>query len=155
MKCEACGGDGQIEVGAYRGDEDDSTTRPCQLCGGVVTGTVGAELDRLAQNAGRDNFAAMVDAKAVTPSSAVLSKLGQSALEASAVIRDLVMASTASVSGATMTQNAHGFYESDEPVPLPMRDKTVEAREIKFERTVSARNADDEMNKFLRDNFKD
>lgn len=146
MKCEACGGDGLIEVGAYRGDEDDNTTRPCQLCGGVVTGTVGAELDRLAQNAGHDNFAAMVDTKAVTPSSTALSKLGQSALEAGAAIRGL---------GATMTQNTHGFYESDEPVPLPTRDKTVEAREDKFERTVSARNADDEMNKFLRDNFKD
>lgn len=36
MKCEACGGDGLIEVGAYRGD-DSSDTRTCQLCGGVVT----------------------------------------------------------------------------------------------------------------------
>lgn len=115
MKCEACGGDGLIEVGAYRGDENDSTTRPCQLCGGVVTGTVGAEMDRLAQNAGHDNFAAMVDAKAATPSSAVLSNLGQSALEASAAIRGL---------GATMTQNAHGFYESKEPVPLASGSKT-------------------------------
>ena len=35
--CEACGGDGLIEVGAYRGDADDTTTRECRLCGGVVT----------------------------------------------------------------------------------------------------------------------
>lgn len=34
MKCEACGGDGLIEYGAYRGTEDDTDTRPCQLCGG-------------------------------------------------------------------------------------------------------------------------
>lgn len=33
MKCEACGGDGQIEYGAYRGDES-GPTRECQLCGG-------------------------------------------------------------------------------------------------------------------------
>lgn len=31
-KCEACGGDGLIETGAYRGDQD-SETRPCSLCG--------------------------------------------------------------------------------------------------------------------------
>lgn len=36
MKCEACGGDGLIEVGAYRGD-DTTETRECRLCGGVVT----------------------------------------------------------------------------------------------------------------------
>lgn len=35
-KCEACGGDGQIEYGAYRGDED-GPTRECRLCGGIVT----------------------------------------------------------------------------------------------------------------------
>lgn len=36
MKCEACGGDGQIEYGAYRGDES-GPTRECKLCGGVMT----------------------------------------------------------------------------------------------------------------------
>lgn len=35
-KCEACGGDGQIEYGAYRGDES-GPTRECQLCDGVIT----------------------------------------------------------------------------------------------------------------------
>lgn len=35
-KCEACGGDGQIEYGAYRGDSD-GPTRECRLCGGAVT----------------------------------------------------------------------------------------------------------------------
>lgn len=35
-KCEACGGDGQIEYGAYRGDES-GPTRECKLCGGVIT----------------------------------------------------------------------------------------------------------------------
>lgn len=39
MGCEACGGDGQIEYGAYRGDESDTTTRRCRLCGGAVTAT--------------------------------------------------------------------------------------------------------------------
>lgn len=38
MKCEACGGDGQIEYGAYRGDES-GPTRECRLCGGVMTTT--------------------------------------------------------------------------------------------------------------------
>lgn len=38
MPCEACGGDGQIEYGAYRG-ESDGPTRECRLCGGVVTAT--------------------------------------------------------------------------------------------------------------------
>lgn len=38
MKCEACGGDGQIEYGAYRG-ENDGPTRECRLCGGAVTAT--------------------------------------------------------------------------------------------------------------------
>lgn len=33
MKCEACGGDGLIEYGAYRGDAN-SETRECRLCGG-------------------------------------------------------------------------------------------------------------------------
>lgn len=33
---EACGGDGVIAVGAYRGDET-TETRECRLCGGVVT----------------------------------------------------------------------------------------------------------------------
>lgn len=37
-KCEACGGDGQIEYGAYRGDEA-GPTRECRLCGGVITTT--------------------------------------------------------------------------------------------------------------------
>lgn len=37
--CEACGGDGLIEVGAYRGDEMDTATRECRLCGGAVTTT--------------------------------------------------------------------------------------------------------------------
>lgn len=150
-KCEACGGDGQIEVGAYRGDEDDSNTRPCQLCGGVVTGTVGAELDQMAQNAGHEDFAAMVDAKAATPSStAALSRLSHSASEAGARIRDLVI----SISGTMMTRNAYGFYESEKPVPLPSA-RADNTEKIKFERTISARNADDEMNKFLRDNFRD
>lgn len=36
MKCDACGGDGLIEYGAYRGDESDAT-RVCTLCGGVPT----------------------------------------------------------------------------------------------------------------------
>lgn len=36
MTCEACGGDGQIEYGAYRGD-DSTETRECRLCGGAVT----------------------------------------------------------------------------------------------------------------------
>lgn len=36
MSCPACGGDGQIEYGAYRGD-DDTTTRECRLCGGKPT----------------------------------------------------------------------------------------------------------------------
>lgn len=45
MKCEACDGDGLIEVGAYRGDEDDVDTRECRLCGGVVS----LESRRLAQ----------------------------------------------------------------------------------------------------------
>lgn len=36
MKCEACGGDGLIEVGAYRGEKTDET-RECRLCGGVIT----------------------------------------------------------------------------------------------------------------------
>jgi hypothetical protein len=35
MTCEACGGDGLIECGAYRGDEG-SDTRTCALCNGVV-----------------------------------------------------------------------------------------------------------------------
>lgn len=35
MKCEACGGDGQIEVGAYRGEKTDET-RECRLCGGTA-----------------------------------------------------------------------------------------------------------------------
>jgi uncharacterized Zn finger protein len=35
MRCEACGGDGLIEHGAYRGDEH-SPVRPCQLCGGIA-----------------------------------------------------------------------------------------------------------------------
>lgn len=38
MSCEACGGDGQIEVGAYRGD-DSPDTRECRLCSGKVTMT--------------------------------------------------------------------------------------------------------------------
>lgn len=42
MKCEACGGDGQIEYGAYRGDEA-GPTRECRLCGGVITQTVPLE----------------------------------------------------------------------------------------------------------------
>lgn len=37
MKCDACGGDGLIEHGAYRGDESDATTRVCTLCGGTPT----------------------------------------------------------------------------------------------------------------------
>lgn len=35
-KCEACGSDGQIEYGAYRGEEA-GPTRECRLCGGAVT----------------------------------------------------------------------------------------------------------------------
>lgn len=42
MKCEACGGDGQIEYGAYRGDEA-GPTRECRLCGGVITQTAPLE----------------------------------------------------------------------------------------------------------------
>ena len=34
MICECCGGDGLIEYGAYRGD-DDTDTRKCHLCGGT------------------------------------------------------------------------------------------------------------------------
>lgn len=41
-KCEACGGDGQIEYGAYRGEEA-GPTRECRLCGGVFTGDVPLE----------------------------------------------------------------------------------------------------------------
>lgn len=36
MICSACGGDGQIELGAYRGD-DGPEMRECRLCGGVIT----------------------------------------------------------------------------------------------------------------------
>jgi hypothetical protein len=39
MTCAACGGDGQIEYGAYRGDET-TETRDCQLCGGRPTAEV-------------------------------------------------------------------------------------------------------------------
>lgn len=42
MTCEACGGDGQIEYGAYRGDEA-GPTRECRLCGGVITQTAPLE----------------------------------------------------------------------------------------------------------------
>jgi hypothetical protein len=34
VSCPACGGDGQIEYGAYRGDET-TETRECRLCGGL------------------------------------------------------------------------------------------------------------------------
>lgn len=47
MKCEACGGDGQIEYGAYRGDEA-GPTRECRLCGGpkvVVDIPAGTSMD--------------------------------------------------------------------------------------------------------------
>lgn len=37
MSCAACGGDGLIEVGAYRGD-DGPETRECRLCGGYPSG---------------------------------------------------------------------------------------------------------------------
>lgn len=48
MKCEACGGDGQIEYGAYRGDEA-GPTRECRLCGGRSSDdTVGEILDQFA-----------------------------------------------------------------------------------------------------------
>lgn len=88
-KCEACGGDGLIEVGAYRGDETPDT-RTCQLCGGVVTletyreqvsgerkvATVGAHLDQLAQQAGYADIHGMMDGKrASSPSSSVLNHL--------------------------------------------------------------------------------
>lgn len=53
-KCEACGGDGLIEVGAYRGDEDDADTRQCRLCGGVVT----LESQRLEVRPGNDSVTA-------------------------------------------------------------------------------------------------
>lgn len=36
MSCAACGGDGQIEYGAYCGDESGET-RECRLCGGAIT----------------------------------------------------------------------------------------------------------------------
>lgn len=52
MKCEACGGDGLIEVGAYRGDEDDPNTRECRLCGGVVA----LETRRLAQQVATEDW---------------------------------------------------------------------------------------------------
>lgn len=44
MRCEACGGDGLIEFGAYRGREDDKDTRECRLCGGMITGDVPLEM---------------------------------------------------------------------------------------------------------------
>lgn len=90
MKCEACGGDGLIEVGAYRGDESDPNTRECRLCGGVVTlevyreqvsgerkvTTAGAHLDQLAQRAGYADIHGMMDGKrASSPSSSVLNHL--------------------------------------------------------------------------------
>lgn len=68
MKCEACGGDGLVEIGAYRGDESDVNTRQCQLCGGVVTTTpaetVGATLDRMAQ-VGYPDITSIAEAKSV------------------------------------------------------------------------------------------
>lgn len=140
MKCEACGGDGLIEVGAYRGDENDTTTRECRLCGGAITRDT--PLEQLAH-------AATAAGASVSQVVEVLPRL----IESTSGARRIVHATTSA--RFSMTKNALGFYESDEPVPLPTRDKTAEAREIKFERTMSARNADDEMNKFLRDNFKD
>lgn len=38
MSCAACGGDGQIGYGEYRGEEA-GPTRECRLCGGVITAT--------------------------------------------------------------------------------------------------------------------
>ena len=35
-QCSACGGDGLIEIGAYRGD-DGPDGRPCALCGGKIS----------------------------------------------------------------------------------------------------------------------
>lgn len=58
MKCEACGGDGLIEVGAYRGD-DSAETRSCTLCGGRSTGNAVDALPEL-------NAAAIKAGEAIT-----------------------------------------------------------------------------------------
>lgn len=50
MWCEACGGDGLIEVGAYRGDEG-SETRECRLCGGTATAPLVSSLGQLGVSA--------------------------------------------------------------------------------------------------------
>jgi hypothetical protein len=58
MTCAACGGDGQIEYGAYRGDSG-TATRECRLCGGRPSGPLerlgeaaaqaGASMEQMAQ----------------------------------------------------------------------------------------------------------
>lgn len=138
-KCEACGGDGQIEVGAYRGDENDTTTRECRLCGGVVS--ISSRYPPLSNE--------VVNTLDVSASSSALPRL----LESTSGVRRVVEIATTEPE-IKMTRNPHGFYESEKPVPLPSA-RADNTEKIKFERTMSARDADDEMNKFLRDNFRD
>lgn len=60
MTCAACGNDGQIEYGAYRGDAG-TETRECRLCGGRPSGPLeklyqaameaGVSMERMARTA--------------------------------------------------------------------------------------------------------
>lgn len=123
-RCEACGGDGQIEVGAYRGDESDTTTRECRLCGGVA---------QIAQTPVSDS---------VKTAARALTQLGQAAVDAGDLMR-------------TRSGNVYIRQYEQRKRALRIAREAVEAKRIKFERTTSDRNADEEMNKFLRDNFQD
>ena len=87
MKCEACGGDGLIEVGAYRGD-DSGPTRECRLCGGVVTGT--AETERVAER---------------------LRALGRAGI----TLKESTSGVRRTIERVVLTRNRDGYYESRKP----------------------------------------
>lgn len=137
MTCEACGGDGQIEVGAYRGD-DSPDTRECRLCGGVVTATLSSS-----ETVGT-----------------AFSRLGQAATKAGTEISQLVHLSSHSGS-RTPDIDYKGFLNTD---PRPWKPEDV-AREYaerlnadnerrQREAEARSRSADDAMNDFLRARFK-
>lgn len=89
MKCEACGGDGLIEVGAYRGDESDTATRECRLCGGVKVEVLqhspelGELLDRAI--AYKDERRKLREIHPASKAVEALKQLGQAAAKAGAI----------------------------------------------------------------------
>lgn len=169
FRCEACGGDGLIEVGAYRGDEDDADTRPCRLCGGVVTLETYREQvsgERKVTTTFKDEHGQMRTLHEILPPKAgsaaeagrLLSRLGQTAASAGRSILPLPEGVSYVTGVAQEVPNVQDWAkrtanEYDERLRRENEQRQRDAEVERYESTL--RSTDAIMNKFLRDKFGD